>query len=176
LIAQAKVWSLPVGVALAASAYGNDFDLSQELRRIGLGYEVSVEPKSVVWLKDPNVPLPPPRTTGRPRRHPRKADLPPVLSLRQLARRLSASAWRTVTWRAGTKGPQTSRFALIKAWAAHGWTAQEHPARVPEWLLIEWSKDAAEPCAYWMLWYSSTETAPTLRSAVHAARGRWKIE
>jgi SRSO17 transposase len=47
---------------------------------------------------------------------------------------------------------------------------------VPEWLLIEWPKDAAEPSDYWMLRHPSRESFPSLRSAVHAARGRWKIE
>jgi len=176
LIAQAKDWSLPVGTVLADSAYGNDFDFRQELRARQLGYAASVEPKTVVWLKDPQVPLPPPRRKGRPRRHPRMEDLPPVFSLRAVARKLPATAWRSVTWRIGTQGAQTSRFALVKIWAAHGWKVREYPLRVPEWLLIEWPKDAAEPCDYWMLWNPANPSAPSLRSAVHAGRGRWKIE
>ena len=176
LIAQACRWSLPKGIVLADSAYGNDFDFRKELRAQQFSYALSVEPKTVVWLKDPHVPLPPPRRTGRPRSFPRLADLPPVHSLLAVARKLAPAAWRTVTWRAGTKGPQTSRFALVKAWAAHGWKAQEHPKREPEWLLIEWPKDAAEPCDYWMLWNPASSSAPSLRSAVHAGRGRWKIE
>jgi SRSO17 transposase len=176
LIVQAKEWSLPRGLVLADSAYGNDFDFRQELRGQELGYAVSVEPKTVVWLKDPNVGLPPPHAIGRPRRHPRLTDLPPAFSLLAVARKLPPAAWRTVTWRAGTRGPQTSRFALLKVWAAHGWKAQAHPPRIPEWLLIEWPTDAAEPCDYWMLWYPAGMAALSLRSAVHAARGRWKIE
>jgi len=176
LIAQARQWSLPAGTVLADSAYGNDFAFRQELRERRLPYAVAVEPRTVVWLKDPHVPLPPPERTGRPRRYPRVADLPPVFSLLEVARKQPAKAWRTVTWRIGTKGPQTSRFTLVKTWAAHGWKTQAHPPRVPEWLLIEWPKDAAEPCDYWMLWNPASETAPSLRSAVHAARGRWKIE
>ena len=46
---------------------------------------------------------------------------------------------------------------------------------MPEWLLIQWPKDAAAPCDYWMLW-NPTPAAPSLRSAVRAARGRWKVE
>lgn len=47
---------------------------------------------------------------------------------------------------------------------------------MPEWLLIQWPKDAAQPCDYWMLWNPATDAAPSLRSAIPAARGRWKIE
>jgi SRSO17 transposase len=116
LIAQAKDWSLPAGTVLADSAYGNDFDFRQELRARQLGYAASVEPRTVVWLKDPQVPLPPPRRKGRPRRHPRMEDLPPVFSLLAVARKLPSAAWRSVTWRIGTEGAQTSRFALVKIW------------------------------------------------------------
>jgi SRSO17 transposase len=178
LIAQAQGWSLPSGVVLADSAYGNDFDFRQALRTRQLGYAVAVEAKTAVWLKDPHVPLPVASgKKGRPRRHPRLDDLPPVHALLAVAAELPASAWHTVTWRSGTKGAQTSRFALVKTWAAHGWKQRprEQPARAPEWLLIEWPKGAAQPCDYWMLWRPSTDEAPSLRSAVPAARGRWKI-
>src|SRR5580658_2151456 len=53
LIAQGRDWSLPPGVVLADSAYGNDFDFRQELRTGRLGYAVAVEAKTAVWLKDP---------------------------------------------------------------------------------------------------------------------------
>jgi SRSO17 transposase len=179
LITQARSWSVPPGIVLADSAYGNDFDFRRELRSRGLGYAVAVEAQTAVWLDDPNVPLPEPSgQKGRPRRHPRPGDLPPVCSLRAAADKVPRTAWRTVTWRMGTKGAQTSRFALVRAWAAHGWKKRPHEQlpRVPEWLLIEWPKDSAGPCDYWMLWAPSTEETPSLRAAVHAARGRWKIE
>jgi len=176
LIAQARDWSLPAGIVLADSAYGNNFDFRQELRAQGLGYALSVEARTVVWLEDPRVPLPPPNATGRPWRHPRRQDFPPVFTGPEVARKLASAQWRTLTWRVGTKGPQTSRFALVRVWAAHDWTQRSQPERVPEWLLIEWPKDAAEPSDYWMLRHPTRESFPSLRSAVHAARGRWKIE
>lgn len=179
LLVQAQDWALPTGTVLADSAYGNDFDFRAELRARGLGYAVAVESNTAVWLEHPQVPLPPATgRRGRPRRHPALADLPPVFSLLEVARKLPPAAWRTVTWRVGTRGPQTSRFALVKTWAAHGWKKrpQQRPVRIQEWLLLEWPKDTAAPCAYWMLWNPVSAAAPTLRSAVHAARGRWKIE
>jgi SRSO17 transposase len=177
LIDQGRAWSLPVGRILADSAYGNDFDFRAGLRERALGYAVAVEPKTVVWLKEPAVRLPEPKgRRGRPRRHPRSADLPPGYSLLAVAQNLPPTAWRTITWRIGTKGAQQSRFALVKTWAAHGWRKSDPPLRTPEWLLIQWPKDAAVPCDYWMWWNPGSNTAPSLRSAVHAARGRWKVE
>jgi len=177
LIDQALQWSLPTGQVLADSAYGNDFDFRAALRSRRLGYAVAVEPSTAVWLESPKVPLPAPSgRPGHPRRHPPLADLPEVFSLRAVAQSLPSSGWRTVTWRMGTKGPQSSRFALIRAWAAHGWKRSVHPLRSAEWLLIQWPKDATEPSDYWMLWDPGRTTAPSLRSAVYAARGRWKIE
>lgn len=176
LIAQARDWSLPAGIVLADSAYGSDFDFREKLRAQGLGYALSVEARTVAWLEDPQVPLPPPNHRGRPRIRPRRADLPPVFTLPEVARKLPSTEWHTLTWRAGTKGPHTSRFALLRVWAAHKWTQGAQPRRAPEWLLIEWPSDTAEPSDYWMLWYPSSESLPALRSAVHAARGRWKIE
>lgn len=179
LIGQAQEWALPIGTVLADSAYGNDFEFRAALRDRQLSYAVAVEPNSVVWLDEPAVPLPATRgKKGRPWRHPPVANMPPVFSLLAVAGKLPPQAWRTVTWRAGTKGPQTSRFALVKTWAAHGWRKRPKapPLRMPEWLLIQWPKDAAQPCDYWMLWNPATDAAPSLRSAVHAARGRWKIE
>jgi SRSO17 transposase len=160
LLEQAHRWELAVGTVLADSEYGNDFAFRQTLRARHLSYAVAVEPTTVVWLENPQVPLPPPRRQGRPRRHPRLEDLPPVHSLEQVARQV----------------PQTSRFALVKVWAAHGWRKRNHPARVVEWLVIQWPKEADAPCDYWMFWEPATSAAPSWLRAVHAARGRWRIE
>jgi SRSO17 transposase len=177
LIAQARDWSLPPGIVLADSAYGSNFDFREELRAQGLGYALAVEARTVVWLEDPRVPLPPPKPRGgRPWSNPRREDFPPVFTVPEVASKLAPAEWRTLTWRIGTKGPHTSRFALVRVWAAHDWTQRTQPKRVSEWLLIEWPKDDAEPSDYWMLRHPSRESFPSLRSAVHAARGRWKIE
>lgn len=153
LIDQALEWKLPRLPIVADSAYGNSFDFRQTLRERGLDYVVAVEPTTVAWTTDPNRPLPPPKATGRPgrpRRHPPLADLPPAQTLLAVAKALPASAWRSVQWRQGTKGPMRSRFAKVLIWAAHGWKAQAHPERVAEWLLIEWPADASEPTDYWL--------------------------
>ena len=121
--------------------------------------------------------LAPPKATarpGRPRRHPPLADLPPAQTLLAVAKALPDSAWRSIQWRQGTKGPMRSRFAKVLIWAAHGWKAQAHPERVAEWLLIEWPTDASEPTDYWLGHLGSVVVG--LRRLVRLARGRWRIE
>src|SRR5215470_10242222 len=173
---QALAWDLPPRPVLADSAYGNDFSFRQALRERHLQYAVQVEPTTVVWTADPNLPVPTPKKNkvGRPRRYPPLEALAQPQSLEQIAQTLPVSAWRHVTWRQGSRGAQRSRFAMLKVWAAHGWRQQVHPARVMEWLLVEWPKDEAEPTKYWL---AQLGTQPLgLRRLVRIAKARWRIE
>jgi SRSO17 transposase len=64
VIDQALAWELPVLPVVADSFYGNDFAFRQALRDRHLPYAVQVEPSTVVWTTDPNLPLPPPKKHG----------------------------------------------------------------------------------------------------------------
>ena len=174
VIDQALDWGLPVLPVVADSFYGNDFGFRQALRDRHLPYAVQVEPSTVVWTTDPNLPLPPPKKTGRPRQYPPLEALPRPETLEKVASQLPAKAWRTVTWREGSRGAQRSPFALLPVWAAHGWRQQAHPPRVQEWLLIEWPKEEKQPTKYWMI--QRGEQAPGLRQAVRVAKARWRVE
>ena len=85
LIDQALAWELPRLPVVADSFYGNDFDFRQQLRARKLAYVVEVEPSTVVWIKDPNPPLPRPKKTGRPRQYPPLEALPRPQDLRAVA-------------------------------------------------------------------------------------------
>ncbi len=174
LIDQALAWELPRLPVVADSFYGNEFDFRQQLRARELDYVVEVEPSTVVWTEDPNLPLPPPNKRGRPRQYPPLEALPRPQELRAVAEQWSASAWRTVAWRRGSRGVQRSRFARRQVWAAHGWREQVHPLRVAEWLLVEWSKGSAQPTKYWLAQLGSQSVG--LRRLVRLARARWRVE
>ena len=124
----------------------------------------------MVWTTDPNLPLPPPKKTGRPRQYPPLPALPRPASLEKVAAQWPAKAWRTVTWREGSRGAQRSRFALRPVWAAHGGRELAHPPRVQEGLLIEWPKEEKPPSKYWMIQLG--EQAPGLRQVVRVAKAR----
>ena len=172
----ALAWGLPPLPVLADSAYGNDFSFRQALRKRQLQYAVQVEPTTVVWTADPNLPVPAPhkKKVGRPRRYPPPARLAPPQSLKEVAQQLPASAWRRVTWRQGSRGAQRSRFVMLKVWAAHGWQAQAHLERVREWLLVQWPAGEKEPAKYWLAQLGAQPLG--LRRFVRTAKARWRIE
>ncbi len=91
-----------------------------------------------------------------------------------MARQLPNSAWKNVTWRTGTRGPQRSRFVQLRVWAAHGWRAQRHPERVAEWLLIEWPLEEKQPINYWLAQLGPQPLG--LRWLVRLAKARWRVE
>jgi SRSO17 transposase len=174
VIDQALAWELPPLPVVADSYYGNDYGFRQALRQRQLPYAVQVESDTVVWTEDPNLPLPPPKRTGRPRKYLPLEALSRPQSLRAVAEQLPASAWRTVAWREGSRGTQRSRFAMLRVWAAHGWREQAHPQRVAEWLLVEWPKDEKEPIKYWLAQLGPQRLG--LRRLVRVARARWRVE
>ena len=174
LIDQMLAWGVPVLPLLADSYYGNDFGFRQALRQRQLPYAVQVEPRTVLWTQDPNLPLPPPKKTGRPRQYPPLEGLPRPQSLEVVVKALPASAWRTLAWRQGSQGVQRSRFAQVQIWAAHGWREQAHPPRVPEWLLVEWPREKDQPTKYWLAQLGPQPLG--LRRLLRTAKGRWRVE
>ena len=175
LVDQVLQWNVPRLPVVADSAYGNDFDFRAGLRERGLPYAVAVEPNTKVWTSDPaQAPVAASKPTGRPRRHPALRDLPEAKTLLKVAQDLPKKAWRNITWRQGTKGPMRSRFARLQVWAAHGWSRQEHPPRVMEWLLIEWPEGAEAPSDYWLAQLNDGPAG--LRRLVKTARARWRVE
>jgi len=174
LVDQALAWQIPPLPVVADSAYGNSFEFRAALRQRQRPYVVKVEPTTVVWTEDPQVPLPPSKPRGRPRQYAPVSALPSARSLLSVAKALPRSAWHTVVWREGSKGPMRSRFAKVRVWAAHGWRAQKHLERVPEWLLIEWPAGAPEPTDYWLAFLGAQTVG--LRRLVRLAKARWRIE
>jgi len=172
-IRQAVEAGVPKGVVLADVAYGNDTKFRAGITAVDLLYMVGVQSSVTVWR--PGVqPLPaqPWKGQGRPPKLQRRDDQHQPISVKQLATELTASAWKDVTWRAGTERGLRSRFAAVRVRPAHRdyWKAEPYPE---EWLLIEWPKGEAEPTKYWL---ATLPEKTSLKAMVKIAKHRWVIE
>lgn len=173
LIDQAVGWKLPPGVVLADEAYGGSFEWRATLRKRGLFYCVRVPWTTTGWQEAPHFGPPESVRRGRP------ALRGPLLSpepknLLSIAQALPAAAWKKVTWRQGAKGPQRSRFATFRLWAAHGWKQGPQPERVEETALIEWPAGEPAPTRYWLARLPKKRMA--LAKLVATAKARWRVE
>lgn len=170
-----RAWGLLPRPVLADSEFGNSWEVRDGLQTRGFPYCVQVEVTTGAWPAPPTPPVPLPTTgRGRPRTRPRRTELPAPQSLAALARALPATAWRTVTWRPGTKGPLTSRFARFPVWCAHEYQRGGRFAPREETCLVEWPVDEPAPTKYWL---ADLRGEPLgLRRLVRLAKGRWRIE
>jgi SRSO17 transposase len=164
---------VPSGVVLADAGYGIDTTFRTGLTAMGLSYIVGIQSSTSLWSPGKE-PLPPKAWSGRGRppslirRHP---EHKPVAA-KELAQTLPEGAWRSVTWREGTKGPLTSRFAAVRVRPAHRdyWRSAPRPQ---EWFLIEWPMGESEPTKYWL---SNLPQDMALANLVDLAKLRWRIE
>ena len=170
LIDRLLAWGLRRQPLLADAGYGNSTGFRAGLARRGLQYMVGVESNTAVWDK-PTARVQPCRRTGRGRpRCPYYQGQP--MALRELAAALPSQAWRTITWRQGTQGPQRSRFTACRVQPAHG-HVHHQPELEAVWVLIEWPKDMAAPTKYW---FSNLPAGVSLRPLVRLAKLRWRVE
>jgi SRSO17 transposase len=164
---------VPRGVVLMDAGYGANTWLREAIGALGLSYVAGIPPHTSVWPPG-TAPLPPLPWSGRGRRPKlmrRDAEHRPV-SVKALALDLPAVSWQTISWREGSAGALTSRFARVRVRAAHRdeWRAEP---RDEEWLLIEWPEDDAEPAKYWLATVSPDMPFERL---VDLAKLRWRIE
>lgn len=155
-------------VTLADSGYGDNAEFRSGLRERGLHYAVGVHHPTTIW-RPGTVFAVPEKTARKGPAHTllRAVDATPV-TIGAFSKELS---YRTVTWREGTKGKQSSKFA-----AARVRTAQRHQWRPPgaeEWLLCEWPDGEPSPTKHYLISLPSTTA---LRELVRIAKLRWRVE
>jgi len=160
------------GVVLADHAYGSSFGWRRQLRDLGLAYCVNVSGDTGLWLDSVWQNGREHSGVGRPRKFPSREQ---IINPQTLARQLPGSAWRKVSWREGSKGPQRSRFAMAAVWVSSNRQSEgSSRERWREYLLIEWPRAEAAPTKYWLSWW--LDEKPELLQVVRAAKGRWPIE
>ncbi len=164
---------IPRGTVLMDAGYGTDTKLRTAITDLGLAYAAGVQPHTTVWTSGEG-PLPPKPWSGRGRptsRLRRDAEHQPV-KVKDLAMGLPASAWESITWREGSTGQLTSRFARLRVRAAHR-DEKLKESRPEEWLLVEWPEGEDQPTKYWL---STLPEDTSFVDLVDATKLRWRIE
>ena len=175
LIDEVRGWGLQDRLVLADSAYGDVYKFRRGLRSRVLDYVVQVSADLTGWTEDPHPAEPPMRRGGNiPRKRLYAQELPPVRNLHQIAQDLPARSWKKITWREGTKGPLSSRFARVIVWMANGLMQGKTMQEQPEELLIEWPDGDKAPWKYWLSSLPPSRTS--FRALVRKAKGRFRIE
>ncbi len=172
LVEEAADWRIPLAPILADQAYGDDSGFRSRLAELELDYVVAVAAQTSVYAAGTNFTVPQRRQgRGRPASIAR-ADRKPE-SVRELAERLPAKAWRTLPCRTTPAGEQVAgRFAFVRVIAARPVRHEHRPPR-KEWLIIEWPEQEQAPTDYWL----SNLPAKTPRERLaRLARLRWTIE
>jgi SRSO17 transposase len=173
-IRDACAMGLPRGTVLMDAGYGNHADLRATIAALGLCYVAGILSNTTVWAPGSG-PLPPKPSRpgrGRPTKRLRRDSEHRPVKVEDLALRLPAKAWRTITWRQGTSEPLKSRFARLRLRIARRDNARSEPWP-QEWLVIEWPKGEKEPTKYWL---SNRPADIGFARLIDLTKLRWRIE
>jgi SRSO17 transposase len=164
---------VPAAPIVADAGYGVITAFREALSAQAIPYVLGISMETTVWAPG-RAPLPAPKYggVGRPPTLVRRTRRHRPLSVRIVAQHLPTAAWRSVTWRQGTRGAMHSRFAAVRVRPAHRDDRRSTP-RPEEWLLIEWPRTEAAPIKYWLSTLPPTATRAEL---VQLAMLRWRIE
>ncbi|MFD0228527.1 IS701 family transposase [Streptomyces hirsutus] len=170
---------LAVPVVVADAGYGRSVAFRLALEERGWSYVVAVDPKEIA------------RPAAAEPFQPVYGGLgPPTLPrYREAARPLTSfvdagTRFESVTWRQGSRGPMTSRFAVLEVRPSGkeaSRTAQEKAGGRSRWdgvlplrtLLVEQPENEAEPAGYWM---TNLPVTTPVADLVRWAKMRWRIE
>jgi SRSO17 transposase len=162
-------WGVRRHVVLADAGYGESTEFRDELEARKLLYVVGIPGEPVVWGPDSD-PQIPPRKAGKGRPQTRYFDIDhPPISVRQLSATLP---FRKVSWRQGSRGWQSSRFAVARVRTAHKHTNSAPPG-AQQWLLCEWPAGEEAPKKFWL---SNLPPKTSLATLVRLAKLRWRVE
>jgi SRSO17 transposase len=151
------------GVVLADAGYGASAAFRHELDERGLVWAVGIPRNQKVYGVD--VQLVPPGGRKRrpvPDQEPREAEAV-----------LAELPWRRVTWRRGTKGALTARFAATRIRVGDGaiWANNRHLPGQEAWLVGEWRSSGERK--YYLC---NLPPRTSLRALAAAIKARWVCE
>ena len=165
-------WGLDAPLVVADEGYGQDGAFRLALTERNIAYVVGVRSDTALLTAEVCRTSPPYRGTGRP---PVPRYRQQRISARQMVMAAGRGALRTVTWRAGSKGPLRSRFVALRVRPAGIQMRRAHVGGdLPVcWLLAEWPVGEPKPTKYWL---STFAAEVPLRHLVRMAKIRWRIE
>jgi SRSO17 transposase len=153
---------------LTDAGYGSSTPFRRGLQTRGLTYAVGVRGEAVAFVEAPRWILPGdprlPANQKNPRLDP-ASDKPRTLA--EIAKDLPL---RTCSWRGGTKGKLTGKFARIRVWPASEWRSGACAADKPEWLIVEQRGDELR---YTL---SNAPADISLVALVRLLKRRWPVE
>ncbi len=159
------------GCVLADAGYGVSVGFRQALTARGLTWAVGI-PRSVrVFPADVTTAIPQPRP-GRYHGRPRRRALPSAPS-QSAEEMLAVARWRRLTWRTGTRGPLSARFAAVRVRSADGppTAGMRHLPGETVWLVGE-RRDSGETKYH----LTSHPEGTSLRALAAAIKARWSCE
>lgn len=159
------------GTVLADAGYGLSAAFRQGLGGRGLTWAVGIPKHQKVYPHDVEL-IFPISGHGRPRKHP----IPDILSV-AAETILTHASWKKVSWRRGTKGRLTARFAALRVQIADGTPqsildkGQQHMPGEEAWLVGEWRSN--DERKYYL---SNLPADTTLKALAAAINARWVCE
>jgi SRSO17 transposase len=174
LLDRVRAEGLPGRFVVADAGYGVSGPFREALASRGLHDIVGVTDEMVVFTEEPAWEAPgpaarPSKSGGRPRKRSRlKEGMPRPVSLKALA---ASTPLRKATWREGTKGKLSGRFAWLRVWPGGGWATGECAGAEAVWLLIEEQGDGKIQSAL-----SNLPGRTSRIKAVRLWKSRWPVE
>ena len=160
------------GQVLADAGYGSCGEFRAELTKRKLLWTVGVLSSQTAYRASVRVQLPTPkRSGGRPPT--RGTPTEQSRSVAKLIEELGPDAVRSVTWRKGTKGPLSGRFAMMRVRPADGPRAHPNNHHLPGdevWLIAEFRTDETK---YYL---SNLPATASFKKVVSAIKARWSCE
>ena len=154
---------LRFGVVLADAGYGSSAAFRHGLDALGLLWAVGIARNQKVYAAAVQLVSPTRRARKPvPDREPSEAEAV-----------LAALLWRRVTWRQGTKGKLSARFAAIRVRVGDGpvWGNNRHLPGAEVWLVGEWRSSGERK--YYL---SNLQPRTTRRALVGTIKARWVCE
>ena len=170
LIDRALAWEVPKGVVSADAGYGNTTEFRTGLAERKLLFVVGIQNTTTVWVDSSNLVTPSRVCRSRPRRKP--LEVGASMSVAEVGQSWPQERWQRVTWREGTRGPMTSRFAATRVLPSHSYH-HGGPKEETLWLLAEWPEEETAPTKFWL---ANLPGDTSLLSLVRLAKIRWWIE